>query len=258
MHPVLIELGPITVYAWGFMLAIAVIVGIAGVRKLFTKEGFDPEMVLDLTIIMVVSGLLGARLLSILTYEWDMFLTSPLMVLKPEADGIKGLVWYGAFLGGFLGFVVYIWRKKLPFWQITDLFAPFLALGYALVRVGCFMAGCCYGKICSLPGGVVFPNVDQFVRYPTQLYSSLINLILFIFLLWYLPRRKFSGQVFLLYLILYSVYRFLIEFLRANLVMIGPFSTSQSYSLVLFAAAIVLYSWRSSRNNEAKRFPPLI
>ncbi|MDD3269234.1 MAG: prolipoprotein diacylglyceryl transferase [Syntrophomonadaceae bacterium] len=247
MHPVLFRLGPITVYSWGFMLAIAVIVGIAGVRKLFTKEGFDPEIVLDLAIVMVISGLVGARLLSICTYEWEMFLANPLMVLYPGSDGIKGLVWYGALLGGFLGFYVYIWRKQLPFWAIADLFAPFAALGYALVRVGCFLAGCCYGNICSLPIGVVFPHVDQFARHPTQLYSSVINLIFFVILLWYLPRRKFPGQVFLLYLIAYSVYRFLIEFLRANLVMFGPFSSSQTYSLVLFGTAIAVYSWKSSK-----------
>ncbi|MDD2619431.1 MAG: prolipoprotein diacylglyceryl transferase [Syntrophomonadaceae bacterium] len=250
MHPILFKLGPITVYSWGFMLAIAVLVGIIGVRKLFTKEGYDPEIVLDLAIVMVVSGLLGARLLYIWTYEWDLFLSSPLLVINPGADGIKGLIWYGALLGGFLGFAIYIWRKQLPFWRVADLFAPFAALGYSLVRIGCFMAGCCYGKFCSLPIGVVFPDLGEFARYPTQLFSSLINLLIFIFLLWYLPRRKYPGQVFLIYLILYAMYRFIIEFFRANLVMFGPFSNSQIYSLIILFAAIAFYAWQNSRNRN--------
>ncbi|MEN6349809.1 MAG: prolipoprotein diacylglyceryl transferase [Syntrophomonas sp.] len=247
MHPVLFEWGPITVYSWGFMLAVAVITGMLGAGKILSRQGMDKEIVFDLVIIMVVCGLLGGRFLYISIYEWEPFLADPLMVLNPGVAGISGMVWYGSMLGGFLGFVAYIWKKRLPFWTLADIFAPFVALGYAIVRIGCFLAGCCYGKVCTLPFAVVFPNVDAIPRHPTQLYSSGINLLLFLFLIWFLPRKKFPGQVFLIYMMAYSIYRFFMEFLRANLVMYGPFSNSQTYSLVIFLAAIVLYVWQASR-----------
>jgi phosphatidylglycerol:prolipoprotein diacylglycerol transferase len=129
---------------------------------------------------------------------------------------------------------------------MADIFAPFLALAYAIVRIGCFLNGCCYGKVSSSAFTVVFPFVDYCSRYPTQLYSSTLNLLLFGFLLWYYPRRKFSGQIFIYYLLGYSEYRFIVEFFRENWVFLGPFSISQAYSLVLLAIGMGLYFLRRS------------
>ncbi|MDD2509813.1 MAG: prolipoprotein diacylglyceryl transferase [Syntrophomonas sp.] len=251
MHPVLIKIGAVTVYSWGFMLAVAVIVGIIGARNLIRKEGWDEDLAFDLVLVMVVAGLVGARLLYVSIYERELFL-KPLLMFMPGSNGFAGLVWYGGLLGGLLGLVIYVWKKQLPFWKLGDIFSPFAALGYALVRIGCFLAGCCYGKVCISVPGVVFPLVDDLPRHPTQLYSSGINLLFFFFLLWFYPRKKFPGQVFLLYLLLYSSYRFIMEFFRANLVMYGPFSTSQTYSLVLFALAAVLYYLQFRKHGKVK------
>ncbi len=251
MYPVLIKIGPVAVYSWGFMLAVAVIVAIVGARALMRKEGWDEDMVLDLVLVMVLAGLLGARLLYVFIYERELFL-KPLLIFLPGPNGFAGLVWYGALFGGFLGLVIYVWKKRLPFWKLADIFSPFAALGYAIVRIGCFLAGCCYGKVCTSVTGVVFPLVDYLPRHPTQLYSSGMNMLIFLFLIWFYPRKKFPGQVFLLYLLLYSLYRFILEFFRANLVMYGPFSTSQTYSLILFTLAAVLYYLRLRKYHKVK------
>ncbi|MGR6835265.1 prolipoprotein diacylglyceryl transferase [Syntrophomonas erecta] len=250
MHPILFKIGNLSIYSWGFMLAIAVLLAIWGISRLFEQEGYNRDMVLDMVILMVVFGIIVARLSYIVVYEWQEFLAHPLSFFSLQNGGISGLIWYGAFLGGFIPFAIYIWHKQLSFWKVTDMFAPFLALGYAIVRIGCFLNGCCYGEITNSVCGVVFPYVDAFTRHPTQLYSSAINLVLFAFLIWFYPRRKFPGQVFLLYLMGYSLYRFIVEFFRFNLITYGPISLGQVYTIGLFIIALVLYLWQRYRYRQ--------
>lgn len=246
MHPILLNMGPIKVYSWGFMLALAVLISVLGLRKRFRSEGYDPEHVLDLVIILVVAGLLGSRLAYLAMFEWQEFLANPAVFFGWNEGGFSGLVWYGGLTLGFLAFLVYVRWRRYPFWQMADILAPFLALSYAIVRIGCFLNGCCYGKVSHSACTVVFPYVDSLSRYPTQLYSSAINLLLFAALMWYYPRRHFQGQVFIFYLLGYSLYRFLIEFFRENWIFVGPLSVAQIYSLLLLAAGIGLYYWRQS------------
>ncbi len=247
MHPVLLQLGNFKVYSWGFMLAIAAIVAILGIRRVFDREGHDRDMVLDMVVLMVVFGLLGGRIAYILFYEWSEFLTDPVIFFSP---GFSGLIWYGAFAGGLLAFLGYIWRKDLDFWEMADIYAPYLALGYALVRIGCFLNGCCYGLPTGSGLGVVFPDVDHQLRHPTQLYSTGLNFLLFLYLFWLWERRKFSGQVFIAYLMGYSLYRFIIEFFRFSLINYGPFTLGQVYTVFMLLAALGLYWWRSSKFNN--------
>jgi phosphatidylglycerol:prolipoprotein diacylglycerol transferase len=140
----------------------------------------------------------GSRLLYIIAYQWQGLLSDPASVLSLK-NGISGLVWYGSVLLDVPLFIWYLRRKGYPLWNVLDMFAPFVALGYAIVRIGCFLNGCCYGKITGSACGVVFPYVDSFARYPTQLFSSIINFILFGILYWYYPRRKYDGEVFVFY-----------------------------------------------------------
>lgn len=244
MHPVLIHIGRFSVYSWGFMLAVAVVVGILGVSRIARQQGYDTEMILDLILVAVVGGLLGARLFHVVVYEWAYFVDNPLIFFSLSEGGFRGLIWYGGFVGGVIPCIIYIRKKQLSFWNLADMFIPYLAFGYALVRVGCFLNGCCYGDVTGCPFGVVFPGVDEYTRHPTQLYSSMANLIFFAGLLWFYPRRKFSGQVFLLYLLVYPVYRFSVEFFRYSSFYWGPFTLGQICSLFLFVAAAVLYFWR--------------
>jgi phosphatidylglycerol:prolipoprotein diacylglycerol transferase len=252
VHPVLIAVGRFKVYSWGFMLALAVIAAVFGMSRIFRREGYDPDDALDMVIVLVLAGLLGSRLAYIAMYEWQDFLAHPGIIFRLSDGGFSGLVWYGGLTAGLLAAVIFIWKKHLSFWKLADICSPYLALGYAMVRVGCFLNGCCYGKVTGSPLGVVFPGLDGLSRYPTQLFSSAVNLLLFLFLLWYYPRRRFSGQIFLLYIILYSLYRFGIEFLRENWVFVGPLSISQFYSLVIIIPAIVLYFWKSRRPDDSR------
>ncbi len=246
MYPILIELGRIKVYSWGFMLACAVLIAVFGISRKFKQEGYNPEHVLDMAIILVIAGLLGARLVYITMFQWQEFLAHPGIFFALNNGGFQGLVWYGGFTAGILAFIVYIRVRGYSFWKVADIFAPFLALGYAIVRIGCFLNGCCYGLPSNSACTVVFPLVDGLSRYPTQLFSSVINLVLFAFLFWYYPRRKFSGQIFTFYLLGYSIYRFVIEFFRENWVFYGPLSIAQVYSLLILAVGIGLYIWRKS------------
>lgn len=249
MYPVLFELGSLKIYSWGFMLAIAVLIAIWGIGRLFDQEGYDRDAVFEMIILMVICGLIGAHAAYIIIYQWDAFLANPMMFFSIK-NGIEGMIWYGGFIGGAIPFVIYLYKKQMSFWKVADMFAPFVALGYALVRIGCFLRGCCYGEITNSLFGVVFPAVDEFVRHPTQLYSSLLNFILFAFLIWFYPRRSFSGQVFLLYLIGYGIYRFVVEFFRETVIFYGMFSLGQIYTLGLMAVALLLYFWQRSRSSR--------
>ena len=122
MLPTLFEIGPITVNAWGFMLALAVIISIYGVGRLFEREGYDKEMVLDLTLLMVVAGVIGSRLAYVAVYEWQEFLNNPMVIFGFHEGGIAGLIWYGGLIGGFIPFAIYVWKKKLDFWKLLDMF----------------------------------------------------------------------------------------------------------------------------------------
>lgn len=247
MHPVLISFGRLNVYSWGFMLAVAVIIAIFGLRKMFKEEGYDPDSVIDLVIILVVAGVLGSRVAYIVLYQWQEFITNPWAVLSFANGGFSGLVWYGAFLLTVPLFIWFVKRRGYQMWNVLDMLAPFVALGYAIVRIGCFLNGCCYGEITHSALGVVFPAVDGLARYPTQLFSSGLNFILFIGLIYYYPRRTFSGQIFILYLMGYSIYRFIVEYYRDSLINFGPFTMGQVVTLGLFILALFLYNWRNKK-----------
>lgn len=247
MHPVLLQFGPVKVFAWGFMLALAVIISVIGIGRQLEKEGYQSEIAIDLILLTVICGIIGGRLAYIITYEWADFLRDPWLVLSLREGGIQGLVWYGSLVGGVIPFLVYLRKKQLAVWPIADIFAPYVALGYALVRIGCFLEGCCYGRVTSSWLGMVFPTVDAFSRYPTQLFSSAMNFILFLVLIWLYPRRSFPGQVFISYIIGYGIYRFIVEYFRDSLIMVGPISLGQVYTLVLLAIGIALYHWQKRR-----------
>lgn len=247
MWPVLFKAGPVTVYTWGFMLSLAVIIGVAGTRWLARWEGIDPEKILDLAILLVIGGLLGARLFYVFFYEPAYYWAHPLEIFKLYQPG---LVFHGGLLAGILITVWFVRRSRLSFWSLADTLTPFLALGYGITRIGCFFNGCCYGKPTGLPWGVVFPGLLDIPRHPTQLYSALGGFLLFAFLLWLFFHRRFRGEVFLSYLIMYSLLRFAIETWRENPLVLGPFTLAQVMSVVILALAAALYY---QKNKEVHR-----
>lgn len=227
----------------------AILLGTLVAIKLARKVEFDTDLILDLAIYLVIGGVVGARLFYVLVYEPARYLQQPWQIF---ALWNGGMVYYGALIGGFITGTWFVVRKKLPFWVLADVVAPPLALGYGIVRIGCFLNGCCYGKPTSSFIGVLFPYIDggpshnTVLRYPTQLFSSAFGFALFGVLLLLWRKKKFNGQVFLAFLILYAIERTVVEYYRENLLVFGPVTVSQLVSVLIFIPALYFY-WRRSR-----------
>jgi phosphatidylglycerol---prolipoprotein diacylglyceryl transferase len=252
MYPRLLEFGPITVYTYGVLLAAAYLFGLQLARIRARNRGLDANRVLDLGIYIIISALVGAKLLLLIT-DFKSFTNDPRELLTLARSG-------GVFYGGLIVAVAvalwYIRRVGLPLWTTCDVFAPGIALGHVVGRFGCLFAGCCYGKPTTKPWGITF--TDPFAAanvgtplgvplHPTQLYEAGAELlILFVLLLTERKGRPFAGRTFWLYMFLYAVSRFIIEFYRGDdRGMVGIFSTSQFISVLLAPLAIVMLVYLS-------------
>ena len=267
MYPRLLELGPVTVYTYGVLLAAAYLLGLRLAMARAKQRGLDATRVLDLGIYIIISALVGAKLLLLIT-DFQAFRRDPRELLTLARSG-------GVFYGGLILAVVialwYIRRVGLPLWTTCDVFAPGIALGHVIGRFGCLFAGCCYGKPTTKPWGITFtdPYAASYVGtplgvplHPTQLYEAGAELLILIVLL--VTERKgrpFAGRTFWLYMLLYSITRFIIEFYRGDeRGTVGIFSTSQFISIVLAPLAIGMLIYLSRRAQapvpERKRSNP--
>ncbi|PYR44279.1 MAG: prolipoprotein diacylglyceryl transferase [Acidobacteria bacterium] len=255
MYPRLFELGPITVYTYGVLLAAAYLLGLQLARVRAQARGLDGNRVLDLGIYIIIAALVGAKLLLLVT-DFDAFRSNPRELLTLARSG-------GVFYGGLILAVVvalfYIRKIGLPLWTTCDVFAPGIAVGHVVGRFGCLFAGCCYGKPTTVPWAITFR--DPFAQanvgtplnqplHPTQLYEAGAELIILIILLTTERKgRPYPGRTFWLYMLLYAVSRFIIEFYRGDeRGSVGSFSTSQFISVLLAPLAIgmLLYLARQS------------
>lgn len=245
----LFSIGPITIHGYGLMIAIGVLACIAlGVYRA-RKTGLPEEMALDIAIYGLLSGFLGAKLLYVIV-EFEQFLKDPMSVL-----GSEGFVVYGGIILGVLSAVIYCRIKKIPFMECFDLFCPSISLAQGFGRIGCFLAGCCYGRETTSFLGVVFPEgcmAPAGVKLlPTQLFSSAGDFVITAILLWYYKKRKHTGDVGAMYMLLYGVGRFLIEFLRSDdRGGVGMLSTSQIISIGIVAGSLVLFAWNRRKGKE--------
>jgi phosphatidylglycerol---prolipoprotein diacylglyceryl transferase len=285
MYPELFRIGGFPINTYGVLLALAFLAALFVAARAGARDGLPRERVFDLGLWMLLGGLVGSKLL--------------LMVAEPEyaahpsqlvsLDFLRsGGVWYGGFLGGLLAGVFLIRRYRLPFWKVTDAFAPGVVLGQAIGRQGCFAAGCCWGKPTTLPWGVHFTDAGNAVTqvpttveqlrdtvergywaqklggldapvhlHPTQLYESAACLVIFLLLVTLHRRKRFNGEVVAAYAVLYGLTRFLIEFVRDDprgdilgLTTLTGLSTSQLISLlVVFGGLVFLFL----RRRRAKR-----
>jgi len=252
LFPILLDFGAFPLHTYGLLLASAFVTALWFTARAAGREGIDKAAVYDLGVYIAVSALLGAKLLFLVT-EFRYYAAHPGEILS-LATLRSGGVYYGGFI---LAAVAGIWmsrRKGLPVWKVADLCAPGIALGQAIGRLGCFSAGCCYGKPASPPWGIAFshPYSHQVVGvpldvplHPAQLYQAAANLALFVLLWFSLSRKRFDGQVFIFYLVGYAASRFVIEFFRGDagrgFVFGGALSTSQFIGLLLIPAAAILY-----------------
>ena len=214
MHPILFKLGPVTLYSYGAMLVLAFLLAtwLAGriLRALPPElQWLKREQIVDLSCLALLGGIAGGRLFFIVLH-WRFFLDEPQYLL---ALWQGGLVWYGGFFGGIGAAWLYARRHRVPFRWVLDLFAPVLALGHAIGRVGCFLNGCCYGEVTEAWCGIIMPGEFRPV-FPTQAAESLGLLFLYIILrLLQRPATmaKHPGRLFGVYLAGYAVLRFILE-----------------------------------------------
>jgi phosphatidylglycerol:prolipoprotein diacylglycerol transferase len=260
MYPELFRIGNFPINTYGVFLALAFLGAILITVKLAARDGLPREKIYDLCLWMLLSSLVGSKLLMLFTepeyrdHPWQLL----------SLDFLRsGGVFYGGLIGAILSGYFLMRRYKLPWWKTADACAPGIALGNFFGRQGCFAAGCCWGKPTTLPWGVKFTELGHEITgvpidvplHPTQLYESFAMLIVCFFLLWLHKHRRFSGQVILFYALLYSIIRFAIEFLRDDprgdlfgLTTLTGLSTSQLISLIVGAAALVLLilRWRKA------------
>jgi len=258
MFPRLLELGPLTVYSYGVLLAAAYLMALYFAVRRARRFGLDGDRVLDLGIYLIISALVGAKLL-LLIVDFDFFRRNPEELWTLARSG-------GVFYGGLVvAFAVGLWymrKHRLPVWQTADAIAPGIALGHVIGRFGCLLAGCCYGKPTSAAWGITF--TDPFAAsnvgtplhvalHPTQMYEAGTELVILAFLLateklW----RKHSGWTFWVYILLYGISRFVIELFRGDPrgMMMG-YSTSQVISMGLVPLSLVMLYVLSRRKPDA-------
>lgn len=255
MHPILFTYGPFTLRTYGLMMAISFVVGLLMAGSLNVREGRSWDELLDLGTWIMVGAVVGARILYVIV-EWPQFQGHVWTVI---AVWQGGLVFYGGLAGAMLTAYVVMRRQGLPVWSYADVLAPGLALGQVTGRIGCWFNGCCYGRV-SQRFGVVFPVLgDNLPRLPTQLYEGAFCLVLSLSLYRFWGRKRYAGQVFWIYALAYSVWRFGIEFLRGDpergTLVSNALSPSQWISLVGMAVsvgALVLFSRRAAGARRAQ------
>lgn len=242
MRLVLFQIGDFKVYSYGLMISIGIIVAATLFIRRARNAGYNEDKLLNLIIVTVISGILGGKFLFILT-ELNNIINDPSILLNFG----NGFVIYGAIMGGALGLYLYCRKNKFNSLRILDFAAPGVALAQGFGRIGCFLAGCCYGRETTLPIGVTFPQ-DSLAPsgvslLPTQLFSSGFDFILAGILLWYSRKNSKDGRVFALYVIIYSIGRFFIEFFRndprGN---VWILSTSQFIAIFTLILGIVVYN----------------
>jgi phosphatidylglycerol:prolipoprotein diacylglycerol transferase len=258
MFPDLISIGPFTIHTYGFFVAVGFAVGILTAVKVGKTQGVPSQQVMDMAFVMIVWAIIGSRLFYVLI-NFSYYKAHPLDIIK---------IWQGGlvFSGGLVATAAAMWwylrRHRLSFWSTGDLWAPSLALGQAIGRFGCFMAGCCYGRPTGSSWGVVFTHPQTLAPlniplYPTQMFEAVSGFAVFLALIFLHGKKKFEGQVFLWYLILHSTARLFVERFRGDergLIQGTEMSATQLLAtLILVGSVVVLLVLRSRWERKHKR-----
>ena len=254
MHNELFTIGPFTIYGYGLMIAIGILSAYFNTERLAKRIGLDPEPVFNILLIGVGFGILGAKLLFYLTILDEVIANPKLLVTNLT----EGFVVYGGIIFGILAALLYCKKKKLFFLQYLDCAAPSIALAQGFGRIGCFLAGCCYGMPTDSPFSITFTNSayapNHIPLFPSQLVSSAFDFLHFAILCLLFQRNKKPGKIGAFYLIFYSIGRFIIEFFRGDLERgnVGTLSTSQFISIFVAIAGIALVLFLSKKEKENK------
>ena len=257
MYPRLFEFGWFTVYSYGLLLALAYLLGLQMALVRARHRGMDSTRVMDLGIWIIISALIGAKLM-LLIVDWEYFTRNPGELISLAQSGG---VFYGGLILALIVALWYMWRHRMNIWMTCDVFAPGIALGHVIGRVGCFLAGCCYGRPTDVPWAVRF--TDPFAAanvgtplhvdlHPTQLYEAGAELLILGLLLGFERKGKpFAGRTFWTYMFLYGVSRFIIEMFRGDprgFVLGTGLSTSQFIAIILVPLSLIMLFVLSRRS----------
>jgi phosphatidylglycerol:prolipoprotein diacylglycerol transferase len=250
MHPILFQIGNWPVYSYGVLLALAYLAGLQLAVVRARRVGLDPARVMDLGIYLIIAALIGAKLM-LVAVDFSYFRAQPRELLSLVR---AGGVFYGGLIAAFVTALWLVGRYKLPRWTTGDLIAPGIALGHVVGRLGCLLAGCCYGRPTDVAWAITFTdpvasvNVGtplQIPLHPTQLYDAGAELLILAGLLIFERRgRPFPGRTFWLYMLLYAISRYIIENYRGDeRGVIFHMSTSQFVSILIVPLSLVML-WR--------------
>jgi phosphatidylglycerol:prolipoprotein diacylglycerol transferase len=261
MVPVLVKLGPVTIYSFGAMMALGFLVSGYVVSVAMARKGLDPEEAWSIVLWAAIGGIVGSRILAIFA-DWQTFLLHPIGSIFSGS----GFIWYGGLIGGFASVTVFLLWRSLPWLVVVDCIAPGLAIGQAIGRIGCQVAGDGdWGKPTTLPWGVRYPNAiigwTAWLRenglpadtrvHPAPVYETLAYCAIF-WLLWSLRKRDSSpGSLLWIYLVTSSIARFAIEMVRIEPVIAAGLTQAQWIAIALFATGLVLLVWKPGAETRA-------
>lgn len=252
MYNELFSIGPITIYGYGLMIAIGIVAAYLNTERLAKKAGLDPEPVFNILIVGVGFGLIGAKLLFYITIL-DQVIANPKLIVTYLTEGF---VVYGGIIFGISAALLYCKKKGLSFFHYLDCAAPSIALAQGFGRIGCFLAGCCYGTPMDCPISITFTDSayapNNIPLFPSQLVSSAFDFAHFFVLCALFKRNKQPGKIGAFYLVFYSIGRFIIEFFRGDLERgnVGTLSTSQFISVFVAIAGIAMVIFLSRKKSE--------
>lgn len=238
----LFSIGPIHIYFFGLMIAIAIIAGSMFAIKQGERKGINEDSMLNVIMIVVISGIVGARLFYILFYNPTFYFNNPWEIIKITEGGLSI---HGGIFSAVVAGYIYSVRSKIPFLKLADVIVMALPQAQGIGRIGCDV----FGKpmINIMPWGI---NYAGQVLHPAQVYEFILDFILFIFLWRRSYKKKFEGELFVIYLIAFALIRGFVEFFRINPVIWGPFSISHLLSLVLIIAALIIYKLISNKSTS--------
>ena len=251
MHPVLFEIAGWPVYSYGVLLAAAYLAGLQLAVVRARNAGLDGAKVMDFGIYLIIAALVGAKLMLVVV-DFSYYRANPREILSLAR---AGGVFYGGLIAALVVGLLLVKRYKLPVWKTADLIAPGIALGHVIGRIGCLLAGCCYGRPTSVPWAITFHNPLAGLNvgtpldvplHPTQLYDAGTELIILIGLLATEKKGKpFAGRTFWLYMLLYAITRYIVEIYRGDDrgMFFSTFSTSQLVSIAIVPVSLFML-WR--------------
>ncbi|ABW18912.1 prolipoprotein diacylglyceryl transferase [Alkaliphilus oremlandii] len=235
MNPIAFTIFGIEVAWYGILISMGILFGIGIATYRAKKEGLYNDVIIDLSLIAVPVAIVGARAYYVI-FSWDYYAKHPEQILNIRQGG---LAIHGAIIGGVLVGYLFSRYKKIKFWTLADICAPSIILGQAIGRWGNYANQEAHGGPTNLPWAI---EVNGVRVHPTFLYESIWNFIVFCFLSYYSGKKKYNGEIFILYIILYSVARFFIEGLRTDSLMIGPLRVAQVISIISIIGAMIIGS----------------